>query len=369
MIEVSVVISTLYKRPEELQKCLRSIAEQSTKPVEVILINGSPSKEGENRIEEEIQLLKSRGITVRRIHLPRSSLPHARNVGAKLSRGEIVLFLDDDVVLEGDYLVNIINTYLRYPNAMGVQGFITNRVNENNPLARFNILKFIWWLLQRGYYEVDTHRQLVSMFEILPYRLTRTIIRESFSGTNMSFRREVFRHLEFDERLKKYALGEDKDFSYRLHKLFPGSLYQTPQARLVHLEASTGRLTSKEFETMKQVYHLYLFYKLFEDTLPNKVRYVLGRMGDLMLHSILFVTSGFKKEKARRIIYMMDGLVTAIVNRNRVKRGEINFWMERVPHGEDNNPGNRRPGIQPGDGVEPEAPAAKGVHQNRPLGF
>ncbi|AEK73262.1 putative protein Glycosyltransferase, family 2 [Thermococcus sp. 4557] len=369
MLEVSVVISTLYKRPEELAECLRSIAEQSVKPIEVILINGAPLREEERKIESEIKLLRSRGIAVRRLHLPGSSLPHARNVGAKVARGDVILFLDDDVVLDENYVENLIRTYEEHPNTMGVQGFITNRVSENNPLARFGLLKFIWWLLQRGYYEVDEHRQLVSLFEVLPYRLTRTINRESFSGTNMSFRREVFRHLEFDERLRKYAVGEDKDFSYRLHRLFPGSLYQTPKARLVHLEAPAGRLSSWEFEVMRQVYHLYLFYKLFDNTLPHRLRYAIGRVGDLLLHSILFATSGFKRENASRIIYMIEGLAIATLNRNRIKRGEINFWTERIPHGENNNPGHRRTGVQSGEGVEPEVPPAKGIHKNQPFGF
>ncbi|WP_240911993.1 MULTISPECIES: glycosyltransferase family 2 protein [unclassified Thermococcus] len=324
MLEVSVVISTLYKRPEELAECLRSIAGQSVKPIEVILINGAPSREEKRKVESEIKLLRSRGIAVKRFHLPSCSLPHARNVGAKMARGDVILFLDDDVILERDYLKNVILTYEEHPDAMGVQGFITNRINPNNPLIRFGFLKFLWWLLQRGYYEVDVHKQLPSLFEVLPYRVTRVIRRESFSGTNMSFRREVFRHLEFDERLKEYAVGEDKDFSYRLHRLFPGSLYQTPHARLVHQEAPAGRLASRGFEVMRQVYHLYLFYKLFENTLPNRIRYALGRMGDLLLYSILFATSGFKRENARRIIYMIEGLVMATLNRNRIKkRGKL----------------------------------------------
>lgn len=257
-------------------------------------------------------------------------MPHARNIGVRFAKEDIILFLDDDVILDKDYLKNIIKAYRDYPNARGVQGFIANRIDQNNPLIRFGVLKFIWWLLQRGYYEVDLHKQLPSLYEVLPYHLTKTIRRESFSGTNMSFRKEVFDYLKFDERLKKYAIGEDKDFSYRAHKLFPGSLYQTPNAKLIHLEAPGGRLPSKQYEVMKQVYHLYLFYKLFNPTIENKLRYVLGRIGDLVLHVLLFTTSGFKKEKATKIVYMLDAMKVALLNKNRIKKGDINFWWDEV---------------------------------------
>ncbi|QDA30482.1 glycosyltransferase family 2 protein [Thermococcus indicus] len=332
-MHVSVIISTLYKRPEEFKECLESIIEQTVRPTEVIIINGSfdGSWEAVNKEFKNIfKKMRDAGIAVKHIPLPGASLPHARNTGAKLGKGDILLFLDDDVVLERDYIKNLIKVYEEYPNAMGVQGFITNRINPNNPLIRFSFLKFLWWLLQRGYYEVNVHRQLPSLSEIIPYRVTRVITRESLSGTNMSYLSGVFKDLKFDERLKRYAIGEDKDFSYRVYKLFPASLYQTPHARLVHREAPTGRLSSKQFETMKQVYHLYLFYKLFDQNTKNKVIYILGRMGDLLLHSILLVTSGFKKERAIKVIYMIEAMWLALSNRNRIKKGEINFWWDEV---------------------------------------
>lgn len=329
-MDVSIVISTLYKRPEELMKCLESISTQSVKPNEVILINSGPSKDPEKEFEGVFQKLRDKGIAIKRVHAPNSNLPHARNIGVRFAKSDIVLFIDDDVVLERDYLKSLIKVYSDYPNAMGVQGFITNRVNQNNPLIKSNLLKFVWRVLQRGYYEVDVHKQLPSIFEILPYQVTRIIHRESFSGTNMSYKKEVFEKLEFDERLRKYAIGEDKDFSYRVHKLFPSSLYQTPNAKLIHLEAPSGRLPSKQFEFMKQVYHLYLFYKLFDQTFENKLRYVLGRIGDLMLHTLLFVASGFKKEKAIKIAYMLDAMKLALLTRNRIKKGDINFWWDKV---------------------------------------
>ncbi|WP_297090423.1 glycosyltransferase family 2 protein [Thermococcus sp.] len=332
-MSVSVIISTLYKRPREFKECLESIIEQTVRPTEVIIINGSFDGSWEKMREEFEDIFKKMrdaGIAVKHIPLPGASLPHARNTGAKLGKGEILLFLDDDVVLERDYIENLIKVYEKYSNAMGVQGFITNRIRPNNLLIRFGFLKFLWWLLQRGYYEVDVHKQLPSIFEVLPHRVTKVIGRESFSGTNMSYRREVFKTLEFDERLKRYAIGEDKDFSYRVHKLFPGSLYQTPHARLVHQEAPAGRLPSKQFETMKQVYHLYLFYKLFEQNPKNKIIYILGRIGDLLLHSILFMSSDFKKEKALKSIYMIEAMWIALSNRNRIKKGDINFWWKEA---------------------------------------
>lgn len=179
-MDVSIVISTLYKRPEELKECLESIGEQTVHPREVIIINGASDdswKKVSGMFVKLFKRLRDRGIVVRHVSLPGSSLTHARNTGAKLAKGDIVLYLDDDVILDRDYLKGLLKVYTDYPNTKGVQGFIVNRVSIDNPLAKSGFLKFFWWVLQHGYYEIDTHKQLPSLSEVIPYKLTRIIKR------------------------------------------------------------------------------------------------------------------------------------------------------------------------------------------------
>lgn len=47
------------------------------------------------------------GIVLRYLSSRKNSLPFARNLGVRESRGDIVLFLGDDVVLDGGYLDEI----------------------------------------------------------------------------------------------------------------------------------------------------------------------------------------------------------------------------------------------------------------------
>ena len=48
------------------------------------------------------------------------------------------------------------------------------------------------------------------------------------SGCSMSFRRAVFEMFSFNEELTGYGLGEDVEFSYRVHQR--GRLLVTPDA-------------------------------------------------------------------------------------------------------------------------------------------
>ncbi len=53
-------------------------------------------------------------------------LAAARNRAMEMAAGDIWLFLDDDVVLEPDYLAALLRAYAAHPEAAGISGVITN---------------------------------------------------------------------------------------------------------------------------------------------------------------------------------------------------------------------------------------------------
>ena len=92
---------------------------------------------------------------------------------------------------------------------------------------------------------------------------------EYFNGWFMSFRRAVFEHERFDERLSGYAFKEDIDFSYRVAKR-GYVLVQTPRAKIVHHKTPSERLSPFDHQRMALANQFYLHRKNMPQTLHNK---------------------------------------------------------------------------------------------------
>src|SRR5436190_17529852 len=92
---VSVVIPT-YNRVEVLYETLDSIASQSIKPLEVIVVDQS-IKEVAFLICNLCERFKSR-LNLKYIHLTQPSSTRARNVGMREVTGDWIIFCDDDVI-------------------------------------------------------------------------------------------------------------------------------------------------------------------------------------------------------------------------------------------------------------------------------
>ena len=96
-MNVSVVIPTK-NEADVIDECLSSIFAQSLKPIEVIVVDGKSS-------DDTIEHLKQFAVDVITETEP-TSLPNARNLGAKKAKGDIVLIMDADIILDKNCLQN-----------------------------------------------------------------------------------------------------------------------------------------------------------------------------------------------------------------------------------------------------------------------
>jgi GT2 family glycosyltransferase len=147
----------------------------------------------------------------------------ARNIGIKNSIGEILVFIDDDVVVHPMLLKNIIKPYSD-EKVGGVGGRITSRsfheLNKKVPTGYMGITGHIYFNFRSAY------RQYVTWIR----------------GCNMSFRRDVIYKIGlFDELLGIFSYSEDIDLSLRVGKLGYRIVYE-PTAVVIHREAFKGGL-------------------------------------------------------------------------------------------------------------------------------
>lgn len=253
-MKFSLIICT-YMRPKPLLQLLQSVQEQTLYPDEILIIDGSTNTETEFIIKENqfqhlhyfAVLPEDRGLTKQRNY-------GIERVGNAI---EVICFLDDDTVLEKDYFEQLLKTYTIYPEALGVGGYINNESQGDyvGDLYQPKIDEFFFdgwkrkdssrFILRKklgldsncppGYSSLYSHGRSVGFLP--PSGKTYEV--EMFMGGVSSFRKTVFRTLQFSTYFEGYGLYEDADFTLRVAKT--GKLYVNTAAKLNHYHADSGR--------------------------------------------------------------------------------------------------------------------------------
>jgi GT2 family glycosyltransferase len=323
-MKISIIIVT-YNRGEELNECLNLILFQTTLPDEIIVVDNGDNSELGNLIKNKKEDFRKHNIPLKYIENKReNSLTVARNIGIQNAGGDIILFLDDDVVVDKDYLKEIVKVYERYPNALGVQGYIY--ITKKKTLKIINLISKIFFL---SYLKEDECRVLPSISSIYPYPLNRIIPCEWLSGANHSYRRSILEQFKYDENLKKWSQGEDIDLSYRVFKRYHSSLYITPYAKLIHKVSPKGRMPQKQLSDMCEIYELYLFYKMFDQNFKNKLIYFMSRIGKLFFAVGRFL-SKLSKIELIRIGHLLESSIYCIKHLDEIKKGDLEFFNKRI---------------------------------------
>lgn len=232
---ISVIIPTK-NRPGDLENVVASLLVQTTPPAELLIVDQSEDEESRQRVDRLMAVARRHprpiGIALRYLRDPRlTGCAAARNVAMDLAQGAIVLFLDDDVILEPDFLSALLAAYRARPDATGISGVVTNYVRP--PLA------YLCWraLFARGCFHDDRQgvywRSRHRRRSAIVHRVTR------LGGGLMSFRAAAVRRVRFDENLTGVCDGEDVDFCARLGP--QALLLIAPAARLTHCQSAIGR--------------------------------------------------------------------------------------------------------------------------------
>lgn len=115
--KVSIVINT-YNRAVSLENTLKSLKRLNYPNFEVIVVNGPSTDNTEeilNRFARDIKIGKC----------PAANLSVSRNIGICMASGDIVAFIDDDVIPEPEWLNEIVAGY-DSDEVAGVGGFVYN---------------------------------------------------------------------------------------------------------------------------------------------------------------------------------------------------------------------------------------------------
>jgi GT2 family glycosyltransferase len=207
---VSVVLPTLNRYDVVLKTIREPLSGDPASLLEIIVVDQSDEPLNLDRSCEDPRL--------RYVHTPIKNLPRARNIGARIAAGEIVLYLDDDVT--------------------GVRDIVA-RHRAAHEAVRADIVT-------GPIFEARDHPSLSDA----PRRAGRHPIPEpGFApGGNASYRRDaIFRAGGFDENFTGGAVGEDAEMSHRVRQ-GGGTIVLDHQCGIIHLNIQSGGCKNESAE-------------------------------------------------------------------------------------------------------------------------
>ena len=129
---LSVIICT-YNRDKYIYNVLRSIAENDypKDSYEIVLVNNNCT----DNTEAECLRFKNNFpyVTFHCFHEPNQGLSYARNCGIRESKGDIIIYVDDDAVVNKEYLSTYAEFFSRNHKAAAAGGPITPQYETEEP--------------------------------------------------------------------------------------------------------------------------------------------------------------------------------------------------------------------------------------------
>jgi glycosyltransferase involved in cell wall biosynthesis len=188
----SIIVPT-YNNTQVLMKCLGSLSHQTIDGVsfEVIVVNDGD----EDELPSKLLPFASR-LNLRYYRQAHRGPAAARNLGIKNSRGEIILFLDDDSLPSADWLSATQHAWERHHDVAGIGGFTASERGDSL-ICKVNTDIFNWYLRANSPGQKSTF----------------------LSTHNAGYQAAVLRQIgQFDEGFLG-ASGEDRDLSLKIARM------------------------------------------------------------------------------------------------------------------------------------------------------
>ncbi len=205
-MDISIIICT-YNRCESLKDTLDSFLTQGCDgcDFEIIVVDNNSTDKTKEVVKNYISIFANK---LRYVFEEKQGQSHARNAGIKASRGNIIAFTDDDVIVPQNWIINITQKFKHDRALMAlVGGYISIADKDVIPKMNRDLSECIIGKIPNG------------------------------GGFNMAFRKELFAAIGFfDGYLGPGSRGycaDDTDFIYRIKK-YNKKLVYAPEIIIFH---------------------------------------------------------------------------------------------------------------------------------------
>jgi len=233
-VVITIILPT-YNRISTLKHTLESIFNQSFKYFEVIVIDDSSTNIIYNYLLKHGYLDK----VLYYKNPKRIGLPASRNKGVLLSKGELILFVEDDVILAPNTLAVLYTTYKvlkrRLENEIGA-------IIPARPIIKIDYDSLLLSNFIMNHLVLPVIKSPISCIDYQKYDARFNYIFEVHSGHPCSLfeKKKIIEIGLFDsERFRGNFTFEETDLFTRLRKKGYVLIYQ-PKAVMYHLQVSEG---------------------------------------------------------------------------------------------------------------------------------
>lgn len=213
MLDVSVILPT-YNRLRRLEQVLGALEEQSypLAAFEVIVVSDG-STDGTNQYLQNLRTPLQLNVVLK----PNGGPAAARNKGIKCARGEIILFLDDDVVPAPHLIAEHIRLHAEHTNAVALGPMLSP--------DGFRLLPWVNW----------EQAMLMKQYTAMQEGLYAPTARQFYTGNTSLPRHLLLQAGGFDERFRR---AEDIELAYRLAALGATFIFHPSAAGYHYAERS-----------------------------------------------------------------------------------------------------------------------------------
>lgn len=284
-MKISVIIPT-FNRAETLAKTVARLNQQGVIGTEIIVVDDGSDK---RNLE---MLAKISGV---RLFCQRHGGPAAaRNLGIRKARGEVLVFLNDDVWVEKNFLITHARFHTKETDLnVGLMGPLREGARSLSPAME--------WLVQRSNQHFSYRLAVGQMVPWYYFWTCNVSIKKAFLLEN---------GLLFDDAFPT-AAWEDIEFAYRAKLKGLRLFYDKSLVVYHHHEFGFDEVLARFYSHGRGLY--YLGKKLPDNFLPP-----LAKTGIRTLFKFLFVLTGFFEWRH------------LLVARLRRQRRVSNFWMQTL---------------------------------------
>lgn len=267
-MKISIVIPTI-NRYEDLLNTVNYLINQSFSEFEIIIIDQT------DKIDElVVSQIKSHNI-ITYIQSTNKSASAARNVGINKSKGDVILFVDDDVIIEDPFFLEKHYRHYKDPSISGVFGSPIELSSDGKATYNRHWMSLrnsiVGWLYFPSNYGCNTFIDVGR-------------------SNNLSVRKDVAIAVGgMDENYEKGAHREEGDFCLRVSQKYGNFLFD-PQAKLIHIGNKTGGIRSwNDNDYIKAKHNMIgaIYFDLKMAPLKYKHEYLFATLRYLILNKTI----------------------------------------------------------------------------------
>ena len=238
---ISAIIATV-GRPELLRLCLESLAKQTVRVAEVVVVHCGDDAET-FAVTNDTRWLEA-GMQVRYFHYPERNCAQQRNFAIERAQHDDLLLIDDDVEVDPNWVEELFKPIRNDPRVGATMGQLTNQ-----PMATPTFFWRLYRTLLHGHDKGFRPGRLIgaALPNGFPTSATEPIACEWIGAGASAMRREAFESVGgFASFFKGSSPGEDLDLGYRLSRKW--KIYYVPAAKCVHHQSPRGREESDQHQ-------------------------------------------------------------------------------------------------------------------------